>query len=194
MYMIYKITNKLNSKSYIGQTSQTLSERIKQHIYNKTNIGKVLLNYGINNFDIQVLDISESKEKIDKAERYWIEMYDAINNGYNILKGGVPDKSELNRIKSFSNNKHRGHTRRWLRKKQIEKEEEFVRKRHEKFLKMMENEGKKNKENNKEHKENKENKENDKGSKKNSDTKINKFVEKELELARKLGIESYIKI
>ena len=41
---------------------------------------------------------------------------------------------------------------------------------------------------------NKENKENDKGSKKNSDTKINKFVEKELELARKLGIESYIKI
>lgn len=64
MIGIYKYTNKINQKSYIGQSIQ-IEKRKKQHIqsaYNKNHINyysdfyKAIRNFGIENFDFEILE------------------------------------------------------------------------------------------------------------------------------------------
>lgn len=65
---IYKITNKINNKLYIGQTHNTIEKRWKEHIqvsnrYKKTNlddkyafaIHKAIAKYGVENFDFDII-------------------------------------------------------------------------------------------------------------------------------------------
>lgn len=67
--IIYKIENKLNGKIYIGQTKNNLNERIQSHLENKkTLIGRALRKYGIQNFEISVIDYAENKEWLDDKE------------------------------------------------------------------------------------------------------------------------------
>jgi len=50
--IIYKITNKINNKSYIGQTIKNLDKRWKQHIYfSKTNKKNGKFNNAIRKYD-----------------------------------------------------------------------------------------------------------------------------------------------
>lgn len=91
---IYKITNKINSKSYIGQTIQNVKERFYQHCATKCSqtilnmvIHKAINKYGKSNFTIEVIEEVESTNLNDR-ERYWIRYYDSYNNGYNSTKGG----------------------------------------------------------------------------------------------------------
>ena len=91
---IYKITNKINGKSYIGQTIQNVKERFYQHCATKCSqailnmvIHKAINKYGKSNFTIEVIEEVESTNLNDR-ERYWIRYYDSYNNGYNSTKGG----------------------------------------------------------------------------------------------------------
>lgn len=91
---IYKITNNLNGKSYIGQTIQNVKERFYQHCAVKCNqavlnmaIHKAINKYGKSNFTVQVIEEVESIYLNDR-ERYWIKYYNSYNNGYNSTKGG----------------------------------------------------------------------------------------------------------
>ena len=91
---IYKITNTINSKSYIGQTIQNVKERFYQHCATKCSqailnmvIHKAINKYGKSNFTIEVIEEVESTNLNDR-ERYWIKYYDSYNNGYNSTKGG----------------------------------------------------------------------------------------------------------
>ena len=91
---IYKITNKINGKSYIGQTIQNVKERFYQHCATKCSqailnmvIHKAINKYGKSNFTIEVIEEVESTNLNDR-ERYWIKYYDSYNNGYNSTKGG----------------------------------------------------------------------------------------------------------
>lgn len=91
---IYKITNKINGKSYIGQTIQNVKERFYQHCATKCSqailnmvIHKAINKYGKLNFTIEVIEEVESTNLNDR-ERYWIKYYDSYNNGYNSTKGG----------------------------------------------------------------------------------------------------------
>jgi len=43
IYNIYKITNNIDDKIYIGSTSQTLEERFKEHVYNATRNNTIKL-------------------------------------------------------------------------------------------------------------------------------------------------------
>lgn len=87
----YKITNKINNKSYIGITID-FDKRIKQHQNQKTNslIHKAIVKYGKDNFDYQILDKDLS---LDEAEALEIKMIRELNtlspNGYNLAKGGM---------------------------------------------------------------------------------------------------------
>lgn len=95
MIGIYKITNKINNKSYIGQ-SIDIKARFSQHklhafdnrrdSYNFT-IYKAIRKYGIENFNFEIIEIC-SKEDLNKKEKYWIKYYDSYNNGYNMTTGG----------------------------------------------------------------------------------------------------------
>lgn len=98
MGYIYKIVNKVNKKIYIGQTTSTLEERLKEHIDeaergNKSNslLHKAIIKYGSSNFEIeQIEEIPDCL--LNNREKYWIEYYDSFYPknplGYNLTLGG----------------------------------------------------------------------------------------------------------
>lgn len=90
---IYKITNRVNNKVYIGQTHFTIEHRWKQHLKNfniehrKQPLYAAFTKYGIENFYIE--KIEEVKcEDLDKREMYWIAYYNSFKGGYNATAGG----------------------------------------------------------------------------------------------------------
>ena len=101
MIGIYKITNKLNGKVYIGQ-SIDIDTRWKQHINAKDDmlIHKSIQKYGAKNFSFKVL-LECPAEMLNDWERDMISLYDCISpNGYNLTEGGGGCKcSEETRLK-----------------------------------------------------------------------------------------------
>lgn len=88
--IIYKITNNVNGKIYIGQTIRTLEERFTEHKRNKKSlISKAFKKYGIENFTIEQIDTAESIDELNELEFKYIREYDCITpNGYNQCEGG----------------------------------------------------------------------------------------------------------
>ena len=107
MIGIYKITNKINGKSYIGQ-SIDIERRWREH---KKNIGSSknplyldFKKYGLENFSFEILEECKVKD-LDEKEIYWIKRYDSHNKGYNLTDGGQFNKDTIvwNRIKQLLN-------------------------------------------------------------------------------------------
>lgn len=88
--IIYKITNQLNGKPYVGQTTRSIEERFKEHVsHNQYLIGRAIRKYGKENFSIEVLEECETFEQLNERERYWITCLDCIApKGYNLTDGG----------------------------------------------------------------------------------------------------------
>lgn len=89
--IIYKITNLVNGKIYIGQTSGTLKDRWLKHCSNSSNCVKLknaINKYGRHNFKIEKLYKVKTKEELNKLEKITISKYDSINSGYNLTTGG----------------------------------------------------------------------------------------------------------
>ena len=93
MAYIYKITNQINNKIYIGKTenvnpnkrwSQHKSEFRKERS-NHRALYKAMNKYGIENFSFEVI---EETEKPEEKEIYYISLYDSYHNGYNETLGG----------------------------------------------------------------------------------------------------------
>lgn len=87
--IIYKHTNKINGKSYIGQTVQTMEQRLKQHLKNKKNHNFInaINKYGIDEFHSEIIE-EVDENKLDEKEIYWIAYCNTYNNGYNMTEGG----------------------------------------------------------------------------------------------------------
>lgn len=93
--IIYKITNNINSKVYIGQTIESLNKRWKRHNWmctqkrNAMIITSALIKYGETNFKIEEIDTAENLDELNNKEKYYISFYNSISpNGYNIQSGG----------------------------------------------------------------------------------------------------------
>ena len=86
---IYLWTNLINNKKYVGQT-QDLGERFVR--YNKGDFNdymkKAVNKYGIDNFEITILEKDVPKEKLNEREQYWMDYFQSYNSdyGYNICK------------------------------------------------------------------------------------------------------------
>ena len=90
-WIIYKHTNKINGKCYIGQTKQTANQRwrngdgYKNNVYFYHSIKK----YGWDNFEHKILEKNiDNVKKANDREIYWISKYDSYKNGYNLTSGG----------------------------------------------------------------------------------------------------------
>ena len=96
MAKVYLLTNKINSKIYIGATERTLEERLLDHKDKAKRIANTLLyrainKYGIENFEILTLYENENRDFIfNIAEPFFIKLYcsNDINFGYNLTPGG----------------------------------------------------------------------------------------------------------
>jgi len=100
--IVYKIQNKINGKIYIGMTKYSLDGRVVNHLQNKSHIGSALRKYGLQSFDISVIDTAEDRETLADKEMFWISFYDSkVPNGYNLTAGGEGcfDPSEETRKK-----------------------------------------------------------------------------------------------
>lgn len=86
---IYKISNTINNKIYIGQTINPIEERFNRHIndaihYIKdTHLARAIRLYGADKFYIEEIDSANTQEELTAKEQYWIQYFDAINSGYN---------------------------------------------------------------------------------------------------------------
>lgn len=98
MGYIYKITNKIDNKIYIGQTIKTRpSDRFSQHRYNARHLTqengvsylhRAMNNEGIDNFTFEVIE-EINNDLLNEREQYWIAFYNSMApNGYNLTKGG----------------------------------------------------------------------------------------------------------
>lgn len=99
MGYIYKITNIINNKIYIGQTiKERPSDRFSQHRYSakhlETDKGVSLLHRamnaeGIENFKFEVIEAVDNS-LLDEKEQYYIKYYNTMYpNGYNLTEGGA---------------------------------------------------------------------------------------------------------
>lgn len=108
---IYCITNCINNKKYIGQTSKTIKDRWQQH-KSRARVGEIdmaicaaLNKYGVDNFKIELVEkyCCKTKEELsdllNDKEIYYIDKYNSLadENGYNLTRGGGNNSIRLTR-------------------------------------------------------------------------------------------------
>ncbi len=121
MKVIYKWTNLVNGKIYIGK-SIDIAKRLREYHYevkrqSKRPIIQALIKYGFNNFRFEIIENCDSltNEQILQREQYWMDFYDSQNliKGYNLLNasespaerfgvGSTNTKARLNEEKVLS--------------------------------------------------------------------------------------------
>ena len=84
--VVYKTTNIINDKIYVGQDSKNNPNYLGSGKIMKRAIKK----YGKDNFTKEILEICKTKKELDKLEKFWIHELNSTNNviGYNITDGG----------------------------------------------------------------------------------------------------------
>ena len=93
---IYKITNLINGKIYIGQSrrievrwkeEQAASQNVNSGAYNYL-LSRAFRKYGLDNFSFEVIEVC-NKEELNDREKYWIKYYHSFgSDGYNQTPGG----------------------------------------------------------------------------------------------------------
>lgn len=113
-YYVYKISNNINSKVYIG-VSKHPEKRFKQHIQasnrkTSSKLYRAIRKYGKNNFSLNTIKTFANLHSAFEYEKELIILEDSIENGYNITSGGegkcspIKDETKLkisNSLKTY---------------------------------------------------------------------------------------------
>lgn len=85
---VYKTTNNVNGKIYIGQKKSKIYLQ-ENYLGSGKLIRKSINKYGVDNFSNELLCWCLSKEELDFAEKYYISLYNSTDSsiGYNISDG-----------------------------------------------------------------------------------------------------------
>jgi len=142
--IIYKITNKINGKIYVGKNitndvsymgSGIILERAKKK-------------YGVNNFVKEIIEKCLSEEKLNEREKYWIEQLQSTNRniGYNIAEGGNGGNTRKgyndDELLEYSNNISNGLKISKKYKKSVENKKGIKNPKHSDKMKELYKEGK----------------------------------------------------
>ena len=95
--LIYKITNNINGKCYVGQTTRSLDVRISEHIFASTKkdtqsvLCKAIRKYGWSNFSYEILENDIPIEQLNNKEVIYGKIHKAlVPNGYSLEIMGGP--------------------------------------------------------------------------------------------------------
>lgn len=91
-YCVYAHINKINNKAYIGITSRKPEIRWGKDgrgYRQQEKFYRAIQKYGWDNFEHKILINDLNEEEALELESIYIENYDSINNGYNILQNGI---------------------------------------------------------------------------------------------------------
>lgn len=83
--IIYKTTNLINDKFYIGKDAKNK----KTYLGSGKLLKQAIKKYGKENFQKEILEYCIDLTHLDKREVYWINKYNAIEEGYNLTEGGT---------------------------------------------------------------------------------------------------------
>lgn len=112
MSCVYILTNNINGKKYIGQTTKLFDERLKNHIKsartkNKSPIHRALNKYGIGNF--QTYHFNCEIEDLDYLETELIKIFNSVKTGYNCETGGNKNKIISEETRKKNSDAQKGH-------------------------------------------------------------------------------------
>lgn len=101
--IIYKITNLVDKKLYIGQTIGSLKDRWNQHLSPRScciKLKNAIQTHGKENFVIEQIDSANNIDELNRKEEFWIKELNTIALGYNLIEGGYNRKpSQETRLK-----------------------------------------------------------------------------------------------
>lgn len=85
--IIYKTTNLINGKIYIGKDVKNK----KKLFWFWNNSKKAIEKYGKENFSKEIIEYCKNNDELCEREIYWIKKLNSTNKniGYNISKGGI---------------------------------------------------------------------------------------------------------
>lgn len=94
-YIVYKLTNRINGKCYIGISSRSLAARWSEHLERHRQGGRpnnrlyaALDKYGPDAFQREVIARASSEDEVRKLETHYIKKFDSFKKGYNCNLGG----------------------------------------------------------------------------------------------------------
>lgn len=104
-YIVYKHTNNITNKCYIGMTEKTLEQRAgkngrkyrvnkKDGNYEDGKFFDSILYYGWMNYSHEILESNLTLEEAREKELYYIKLYNSLENGYNDAEGFKPAKGK----------------------------------------------------------------------------------------------------
>lgn len=109
MAYIYKITNFINGKFYIGSTTRSPEKRFHSHILSANDkcnqrynlpMYREMRECGVDKFELEVVEEC-ADEELAERERYWIQETNAIKDGYNGNISGHHKAREQARVTTY---------------------------------------------------------------------------------------------
>lgn len=103
---VYKISNTINKKVYIGQSIRPIEQRFRRHINDAlnnildTHFARAIRKYGADKFYIELIDTAKDQEELTKKEQQWIRYYRSNNPKYGYNETDAKYKSGGNTYKN----------------------------------------------------------------------------------------------
>lgn len=105
---IYKISNDINNKVYIGRTTRTIKQRWKEHLQSLNagdcrQIYAAMRKYGVEHFKIEPIYECDNLDELVQAEYTLCKQYRAYTDGYNMTEAGEINPMECEKAKETHN-------------------------------------------------------------------------------------------
>lgn len=123
--IIYKTTNLINGKFYVGKDEKNNPNYLGSGI----NLNRAIKKYGRENFIKETIEVCSTREELIEREKYWIKETKAQELGYNIADGGwggntISEENKDRILNGFRGGKHTPETRERIRKTREEKKKQ----------------------------------------------------------------------